>query len=161
MSSGLRIKHLALEALVPHARNARTHSDAQISQIAASIEEFGWTNPVLVDADGGIIAGHGRVLAAVMLGITKIPCIELRHLSEVQRRAYRLADNKIALNAGWDEQLLAAELIDLDALDYDLGLTGFDPDEISALVSARVGKEGLTDPDAAPGSPIGGNGRSR
>lgn len=153
MNSGLRIKHLPLEALVPHARNARTHSDAQISQIAASIEEFGWTNPVLVDGAGKIIAGHGRVLAAVMLGITKIPCIELRHLTEAQCRAYRLADNKIALNAGWDEELLAVELIDLADLDYDLGLTGFDPDELSALVSASVGKEGLTDPDAAPGLP--------
>lgn len=151
MAGNLRIKHLAVDSLVPYARNARTHSEAQVAQIAASIDEFGWTNPVLTDADGGIIAGHGRVLAAQMLGIAKVPCIELAHLTETQRRAYVIADNKLALNAGWDEQLLAAELIDLEALDFDLGLIGFDPDEVTALVAAR--NPGLTDPDEAPGLP--------
>ena len=153
MAGKLRIKHLAVESLVPYARNARTHSEAQVAQIAASIEEFGWTNPVLVDGDGGIIAGHGRVLAALTLGISKAPCIEIRHLSEAQRRAYVLADNKLALNAGWDEHLLTAEFLDLEALDFDLALTGFDPDEIAALVAAQAATGGLTDPDAAPDPP--------
>ncbi len=153
MAGKLRIVHLAVESLVPSARNARTHSEAQVAQIAASIEEFGWTNPVLVDGDGGIIAGHGRVLAAVLLGIPKVPCIELSHLSETQRRAYVIADNKLALNAGWDEHLLTAELIELEALDFDLALVGFDPDEIAALVAAQAASDGLTDPDAVPEAP--------
>ena len=153
MPANLRIKYLPVESLVPYARNARTHSEAQVAQISASIEEFGWTNPVLTDAEGGIIAGHGRVLAAVLLGIAKVPCIELAHLTEVQRRAYVIADNKLALNAGWDEHLLTAELLDLEALDFDLALTGFDPDEIAALVAAQAATEGLTDPDATPFAP--------
>ncbi len=133
MGGKLRIKHLPVELLVPCARNARTHSEAQVAQIAASIEEFGWTNPILVDGDGGIIAGHGRALAAGVLGIKSVPCIELAHLSEAQRRAYVIADNKLALNAGWDEHLLTAELLDLEALDFDLALAGFDPGEIEGL----------------------------
>ena len=153
MPANLRIKYLPVDSLVPYARNARTHSEAQVAQIAASIEEFGWTNPVLVDGDGGIIAGHGRVLAAVLLGMTKVPCIELGHLTEVQRRAYVIADNKIALNAGWDENLLAAELVDLEALGFDLDLTGFGVDEIEALVGALDATEGETDPDAVTGGP--------
>ncbi|MCH8188717.1 MAG: ParB N-terminal domain-containing protein, partial [Proteobacteria bacterium] len=156
MPANLRIKYLPVDELVPYARNARTHSEAQVAQIAASIEEFGWTNPVLTDAEGGIIAGHGRVLAAVLLGMTKVPCIELGHLTEVQRRAYVIADNKLALNAGWDEHLLTAEFLDLEALDFDLALTGFDPDEIAALVAAQAATEGLTDPDATPKRPPSG-----
>lgn len=123
----------ALDALIPYARNARTHSDAQVAQIAASIREFGWTNPVLLDGDSGVIAGHGRLLAARMLGLAEVPCIELAHLTEGQRRAYILADNRLALNAGWDEELLRVELAELKALDFDLGLTGFAADEIAAL----------------------------
>ena len=149
----LKVEHLAVESLVPCARNARTHSEAQVAQIAASIEEFDWTNPILTDGQGGIIAGHARVLAAQLLGILKVPCIELSHLSETQRRAYVIADNKLALNAGWDEHLLTAELLDLGALDFDLALTGFDPDEIAALVAAQAAHEGLTDPDAVPEAP--------
>ena len=119
-----------LDKLIPYARNARTHDDAQVAQIAASLREFGWTNPVLIDGDGGIIAGHGRVLAARKLGIIDVPCIELAHLTETQRRAYILADNQLALNAGWDNELLKIELADLKLADFDLNLTGFD---LSAL----------------------------
>ncbi len=161
MPANLRIKYLPVDELVPYARNARTHSEAQVAQIAASIEEFGWTNPVLVDGDVEIIAGHGRVLAALLLGMTKVPCIELGHLTEVQRRAYVIADNKLALNAGWDEHLLTAEFLDLEALDFDLALTGFDPDEIAALVAAQAATEGLTDPDAVPEAPERPSGHTR
>ena len=112
--------------LIPFAKNSRTHSDAQIAQIAASVREFGWTNPVLIDGGNGIIAGHGRVLAARKLGMDAVPCIELSGLSDTQRRAYIIADNKLALNAGWDEELLALELFDLNAADFDMALIGFD-----------------------------------
>src|SRR5713101_7662636 len=105
----LEIEYRSTEALIPYANNARTHSEAHVAQIAASIREFGWTNPVLVDGDNGIIAGHGRVLAALKLGMTEIPVIELSGMTEAQKRAYVLADNKLALNAGWDEELLALE----------------------------------------------------
>jgi len=96
------IEHLAIDALIPYARNSRTHSAEQVAQVAASIREFGFTNPVLIDGEGGIIAGHGRVMAARQLGLAEVPCIRLAHLSEAQRRAYVIADNKLALNAGWD-----------------------------------------------------------
>lgn len=130
------IEHLPVEQLVPYARNARTHSAAQVDQIAAAIREFGWTNPALVDAAGGIIAGHGRVLAARQLGLATVPCIRLAHLSDAQRRALVLADNKLALNAGWDEQLLAEELLALSEQGYDLDITGFGEKEIDALFLA-------------------------
>lgn len=123
----------AVADLVPYARNARTHSDEQVAQIAASIREFGWTNPVLLDGESGILAGHGRVLAARKLGVVEVPCIELAHLTPAQRRAYILADNKLALNAGWDEELLRIELAELKAADIDLGLVGFNAAEIAAL----------------------------
>ena len=106
----LNLEYRQIEALIPYANNSRTHSDAQVSQIAASIREFGWTNPVLVDGDNGIIAGHGRVLAARKLGLTEVPVIELSHMSDAQRRAYIIADNKLAENAGWDDELLRLEL---------------------------------------------------
>lgn len=122
-------------SLVPYARNARTHSDEQVGQIAASIREFGFTNPVLIDANGEIIAGHGRVLAANLLGLAFVPTITLGHLSDAQKRAYVLADNKLALNAGWDEKLLAEEIAALSDMDFDLSLTGFDDKEISSLMS--------------------------
>ncbi len=108
-----RIEVWPVERLVPYARNARTHSDEQVAQIAASIVEFGFTNPVLVDSNAGVIAGHGRLLAARKLGLLEVPVVVLDHLSETQRRAYLLADNRLALNAGWDEKLLAAELQEL------------------------------------------------
>jgi len=122
----MQIQPRPIEGLIPYARNSRTHSDDQVAQIAASIREFGWTNPVLVDGDNGIIAGHGRVLAARKLGLTEVPCIELAHLSEAQKKAYIIADNKLALNGGWDDELLAIELGELNAADFDMALIGFD-----------------------------------
>jgi DNA modification methylase len=138
-------------ALVPYARNSRTHSDAQVAQIAASIREFGWTNPVLIDGADGIIAGHGRLLAARKLGLTEVPCIVLDHLSETQKRALIIADNKLALNAGWDSEMLGLELQDLADENFDMGLVGFTEDELAALVAVKT--EGLTDPDETPEPP--------
>ena len=131
----LAIEYLPLDALTPYARNARTHSSEQVEQLVASITEFGWTNPVLIDEAGGIIAGHGRVMAAQQMGMDQVPCIRLPHLTGAQRRAYVLADNRLALNAGWDDALLAQELADLDADGFDLGLTGFDSSEIDRLLA--------------------------
>jgi len=150
-SAPLTVAYRAVDALIPYARNARTHSDAQVAQIAASIREFGFTNPLLVDGDNGIIAGHGRLLAARKLGMAQVPVIELAALSEAQKRAYVLADNKLALNAGWDAELLALEFSDLEALGFDLALTGFGADEIAAL--SNLGIRGLTDPDEIPATP--------
>lgn len=130
----MQIQPRPIEGLIPYARNSRTHSDEQVAQIAASIREFGWTNPVLVDGDNGIIAGHGRVLAARKLGMEEVPCIELAHLSEAQKKAYIIADNKLALNAGWDNELLALELGELHAADFDMALLGFDAGELSAAM---------------------------
>ena len=138
-------------ALIPYARNARTHSDAQVAQIAASIREFGFTNPILIDGDRGVIAGHGRLLAARQLGMTEVPTLELGHLTPAQRRAYVLADNRLALSAGWDEDLLRIELGDLQADGFDLTLTGFDLDEIAGFLAEPIG--GLTDPDDVPVAP--------
>lgn len=121
-----QIEQVSIEALIPYARNSRTHSDAQVAQIAASIREFGFTNPVLIDADGGIIAGHGRTMAARKLGLKEVPCIRLSNLSETQKKAYIIADNKIALNSGWDDDLLKVELEDLADLNFDLTLLGWD-----------------------------------
>lgn len=124
----------AVDALLPYARNARTHSDAQIAQIAASIVEFGWTNPVLVDGGGTIIAGHGRVLAARKLGLVEVPCIVLSHLTDAQRRALVIADNRLALSAGWDDEMLASELIGLRDDGFSLPVLGFDDGELAALL---------------------------
>lgn len=145
------IKTVPIETLIPYARNARTHSDAQVAQIAASIKEFGWTNPVLVDGENGIIAGHGRVLAARKLGMDTVPVIELSHLTDTQKRAYILADNQLALNAGWDTELLQIELTELDGLDFDLSLIGFDADFLDGLL--EVLPEGIVDPDECPEPP--------
>lgn len=142
-------KRAAVDSLIPYARNSRTHSEAQVAQIAASIREFGFTNPVLVDADGGIIAGHGRLLAARKLGMAEVPVIELAHLTDAQRRAYVIADNKLALNAGWDDEMLRVEFDGLKADGFDLALTGFSMDEIAALEPVQLA-EGLTDEDEAP-----------
>lgn len=146
----VQIEYRPIEALIPYARNSRTHSDAQVAQIAASIREFGWTNPVLVDGSNGIIAGHGRVLAARKLGFDQVPVIELAHLTESQKRAYVLADNKLAENAGWDDELLRIELEALQAAGFDMSLTGFADDELAALMAELAGNEGLTDDDAVP-----------
>lgn len=149
----MQIEQIGIATLIPFAKNSRTHSDAQVAQIAASIREFGFTNPVLIDEANGIIAGHGRVMAARKLKLTEVPCIRLAHLSDAQKRAYVIADNKLALNAGWDEAMLKLELADLKALDFDLDLTGFNTDEIDALL-AEKGTEGLTDPDDTPAPPV-------
>ena len=123
-----------VDALIPYIRNSRTHSDTQVAQIAASVREFGWTNPILIDGENGIIAGHGRVLAARKLGMDEVPCIELAGLTDTQRRAYIIADNKLALNGGWDDELLALELGELNAADFDMALVGFDAGELSAAM---------------------------
>lgn len=133
MSKFPQYKTVPVGELVPYARNSRTHSDAQVAQIAASIREFGFLNPIIVDGDSGIIAGHGRVLAARLLGLDTLPCIEAAHLTEAQRKAYVLADNKLALNAGWDNDLLRVELGELGELGFDLALTGFSLEEIESL----------------------------
>lgn len=145
------IEYLATADLIPYARNSRTHSDEQIAQICASIKEFGFTNPVLVDGEGVIIAGHGRTLAAQRMGMKEVPCLRLDYLSEAQKRAYVIADNKLALNAGWDDEMLALELKDLQAADLDLSVTGFTEKEIAVLLDDDgFDKEGLTDDDAVP-----------
>lgn len=141
-----------VESLIPYARNSRTHSDAQVAQVAASIKEFGFTNPVLLDDENGIIAGHGRVLAARKLGLDEVPAIRLSDLTETQRRAYVIADNKLALNAGWDLEMLSLEMKDLESLDFDISLIGFDKDELSDLFPEET-TEGLTDEDAIPEAP--------
>lgn len=145
-----RIEHWPLDDLVPYARNARTHSDEQIDKIAASITEFGFTAPILVDGDAGILAGHGRLYAARKLGMEHVPVVVLDHLTEVQRRAYILADNRIALDAGWDTALLAGEISRLEEEGFDLALTGFNDAEITELLAEPPGEGGLTDPDEAP-----------
>ncbi|MCC6366340.1 MAG: ParB N-terminal domain-containing protein [Bryobacterales bacterium] len=130
-----RIELWSVDRLVPFARNARTHSDEQVAQIAASIVEFGFTNPILVDSDAGIVAGHGRLLAARKLQLAEVPVIVLDHLSEIQRRAYVLADNRLALNAGWDDEVLATELAAMEAEGFDLGVLGFTDQELEGLLA--------------------------
>jgi DNA modification methylase len=137
--------------LIPYARNARTHSEQQVAQIAASIKEWGWTTPLLVDEDNGIIAGHGRVMAAQKLGIDEIPVMIAKGWSDAQKRAYILADNQLALNAGWDSDLLKLELLELDELDFDIDLIGFDGDFLANMLNDPT--EGLTDPDEVPETP--------
>lgn len=144
-----KVEQWSIDRLVPYARNARTHSDDQVAQIAASIKEWGWTTPVLVDTDGGIIAGHGRTMAARRLGMTEVPVMVADGWSEAKKRAYVLADNKLSLNAGWDNELLALELAEIGELGFDLDLTGFSADEIAALTPVEV-NAGLTDEDDVP-----------
>ena len=146
-----QVERQPLAALIPSARNARTHSDAQIAQIAASIREWGWTMPILVDEAGTIIAGHGRVLAAARLGLDAVPVMVARGWSEAQKRAYLIADNKLGLNAGWNEELLRIELTDLASMGFDIPLVGFSERELAALNAS--GNPGLTDPDEAPDAP--------
>ena len=144
-----KVEQWPIEKLVPYAKNSRTHSEDQVAQIAASIKEWGFTSAILVDEDGGIIAGHGRVMAARKLGLASLPVMVAAGWSEAQKRAYVIADNKLALNAGWDNELLALELAELDGLGFDVELTGFSDEEIKALMPVEV-TEGLTDPDDAP-----------
>jgi DNA modification methylase len=148
----MKITQKKVESLIPYINNSRTHSDEQVAQIAASIKEFGWTNPILVDGDNSIIAGHGRLLAARKLGFKEVPTIELKDLTETQKKAYIIADNRLALNAGWDNELLTIELNDLLADGFALELLGFDPKELDALLEPEV-VEGLTDEDAVPDVP--------
>lgn len=129
----MQIEQINIENLLPYARNSRTHSDEQTAQIAASIKEFGFTNPVLIDNDNQIIAGHGRVLAARKLKMKDVPCIRLGYLTETQKRAYVIADNKLALNSGWDEELLALEIAELQNDDFDVSLLGFSDEELKDL----------------------------
>ena len=135
----LNVEYRKVEALIPYARNPRTHNDEQVAKIAASIVEYGWTNPVLVDGDNGIIAGHGRLAAAHKLGLTEVPVIELAHLSPTQKRAYVISDNRLALDAGWDDAMLALELAELSEAGFDLALTGFEDAEIEALLADDLG----------------------
>lgn len=130
----MQVEQISVELLIPYARNARTHDDAQVAQIAASIKEFGFCNPVLIDENNGIIAGHGRLLAARKLGMELVPCIRLSHLSDIQRRAYIIADNKLALNSGWDAELLRLEIDSLSLDGFNVDLTGFNDAEIDALL---------------------------
>src|SRR5258708_39335372 len=142
------IEYWPLDKLIPYARNPRTHSDAQVAQIAASIVEFGFNNPILVDSKAGIIAGHGRLLAARKLQLTEVPVIVLDHLTEAQKRAYIIADNQLAMNAGWDEDLLRIELAALQEEDVNLNLIGFEDEELARLLAAQDAVQGLSDEDA-------------
>jgi hypothetical protein len=144
------VERWPIERLIPYAKNSRTHSDAQVAQIAASMREWGWTSPVLADEAGGVIAGHARILAARQLGIADVPVMVARGWSDAQKRAYVLADNKLALNAGWDDELLRFELGELKLGGFDLSLTGFGEAEQAAILNKT---EGLTDPDDAPAAP--------
>ena len=150
-----KLEHWPIERLLPYIRNARTHSEAQIAQIAASIAEFGFTAPILAGSDGVIVAGHGRLAAARKLGLASVPVVVLEHLTPTQRRALVIADNKIAENAGWDEELLRLELAELQEADFDLALTGFDADELLEIMAGEeTTAEGHTDEDAAPEVPV-------
>lgn len=148
----MQIELIDIEKLIPYAMNARTHSDAQVAQIAGSIKDFGFTNPCLIDEENGLIAGHGRVMAARKLKIKEIPCIRLAHLTEVQKKAYILADNRIALNSGWDIELLKVELEKLKIEDVDLKILGFDDVELNEILKPEI-IEGKTDEDAIPEVP--------
>jgi DNA modification methylase len=148
----MQVENRPIAQLKGYARNTRTHSPAQLDQISASIKEFGFTNPILVDPDGVLIAGHGRLEAAKSLGMSEVPVIVLSHLSEAQRRAYVIADNKLALNAGWNDQMLGLELADLQGLGFDLELTGFSKDELASLMAPEP-TDGHTDEDEVPSIP--------
>ena len=147
-----KVERRSIGSIIPYARNSRTHSDEQVAQIAASINEWGFTNPILVDIDGEIIAGHGRLLAAQKLGLKEVPCITAVGWSDAQKKAYVIADNKLALNAGWDNDMLAVEFGELKELDFNLDLIGFDPDELANILKEPE-TEGLTDEDSVPEVP--------
>ena len=147
----LKLEYRAVDALIPYARNAKQHSEAQVAQIAASIREFGWGAPILIDGQNNVIAGHGRLLAARKLGITEVPVVPMEHLTDTQRRALILADNKIGENASWEDELLGIELSELKDAGFDLGLTGFSTEEWEALIAGEEpNKDGLTDDVAVP-----------
>jgi DNA modification methylase len=148
----LKINYIATDSLIPYVNNSRTHSDEQVKQIASSIKEFGFTNPILVDEDGGVIAGHGRIKAATILKLKEVPSVTLSGLTKAQKKAYIIADNQLALNAGWDLDLLKLEVETLQELDFDTDLLGFDKDFLDGLMEPEPG-EGLTDEDAVPEPP--------
>src|SRR5574340_270787 len=148
-SRRLAVEYRAVDDLVPYARNSRTHDDGQVAQIAGSVREFGFTNPILIDEDGGIIAGHGRVMAARKLGLAEVPTITLAGLTEAQRRAYVIADNKLALNAGWDFEMLSVELDELRDAEFDMDLLGFTSQELNELI-------GTPNAGPVPGAEDGG-----
>mgnify|MGYP003639554783 CR=1 FL=1 len=147
----LSIEYKSTGELIPYVNNSRTHSEQQVQQVAASIKEFGFTNPILIDEQGGIIAGHGRLQAAQLLSLDEVPTITLEGLTEAEKKAYVIADNQLALNAGWDLDLLKVEVERLGELDFDIGLLGFDDDFLSGLLDEV--EEGLTDEDAVPDAP--------
>jgi len=149
----MQVEQRKIEALIPYVNNSRTHSDEQIAQIAASVREFGWTNPILVDGQNGIIAGHGRLAAARKLGLTEVPVIVLDYLSEAQKKALVIADNKLASNAGWDDEMLRLELGDLQEMGFDATIAGFTTEELDALLNVTEGTDGLTDEDDVPEAP--------
>ena len=149
----LEVSYKSVSELIPYVNNSRTHSDTQVLQIASSIKEFGFTNPILIDEHGGVIAGHGRIMGAKKLGIDEVPTITLSGLTDAQRKAYVIADNKLALNSGWDEELLKIELQALDEIDFDLSVIGFDDDELSSYLDDNQLTEGLTDEDDVPEPP--------
>jgi DNA modification methylase len=148
--ANLQIQYQSVESLIPYVNNAKQHTDAQVAQIAASIREFGWGAPILVDGKNNVIAGHGRLLAARKLAMIEVPVVSLAHLTDIQRKALILADNKIGENASWDEELLGLELTELQDAGFDLGLTGFTADEWDALIAGDAENAGLTDEDQAP-----------
>jgi DNA modification methylase len=150
MNPADKVEQRSIESLIPYARNSRTHSDAQVAQIAASIKEWGWTTPILVDEQGGVIAGHGRLMAARKLGMAEVPVMVAKGWTEAQKRAYVIADNKLALNAGWDEEMLRVEFGELGEMGFDLSLVGFSDEEMDALMAEATVEEGLTDEDAVP-----------
>jgi ParB-like chromosome segregation protein Spo0J len=150
--NGLEITYRDVESLRPYKNNPRTHSDAQIDVLVASLKEFGWTNPILLDGKNGIIAGEGRWIAAKKLGTTSVPCIDLSHLTPAQRKAYVITDNQTALRAGWDDDLLRLELESLKLEGLDLGLLGFDDAELNRILAER--SRGATDPDDVPPVPV-------
>ena len=159
-----QIRMVAVDSLIPYAKNARTHSDEQVTQIASSIREFGFNNPILVDGHRGVVSGHARLLASRKLAMVDVPVIELAHLSEIQKRAFILADNKLAERAGWDSELLSLELADLQDAGFDVGLTGFDDAEIQSMLAADVAQgtdatdDAVDDVPTPPVVPVSRNG---
>src|ERR1700737_3972204 len=151
----IQIEQWPVGRLVPYARNPRTHSDAQVAQIAASIREFGFNNPILVDTQAGVIAGHGRLLAARQLGLEQVPVIVLDHLSEMQKRAYIIADNQLALNAGWDDDALRQQLAELRDADFGLETLGFADEELRELLAAS--EQDSTSSDEEDGTEASGD----
>ena len=134
----MEIIYEKISELIPYVNNTRTHSEEQVAQIASSIKEFGFTNPVLIDEQGGVIAGHGRIMGAKLLNLDEIPTITLKGLTEAQRKAYIIADNKLALNAGWDEELLKVEIEALQEMEFDVDLLGFDKDELNGILGEEI-----------------------